>query len=89
MPHVVERFAHIKGLPSWIGAKILRLTLDHSLAKFGNEIGEIDTEFLDCSTRRETLVKLSISLLREVVLVELRWCLETLFDYQLLKLEKE
>ena len=89
MPHVVERFAHIKGLPSWIGAKILRLALDHSLAKFSNEIGEIDTEFLDCSTRRETLVKLSISLLREVVLVELRWCLETLFDYQLLKLEKE
>ena len=65
------------------------MTLDHSLAELSNEIGEVVSEFLDRSTRREALVKLSISLLREVVLVELRWCLETLFDYQLLKLEKE
>ena len=72
-----------------IVTEVFGFRLDHRLLELADEVLQIGAQVLHGGARRESGGEVRIGLLGEVVLVELRWCLETLFDYQLLKLEKE
>ena len=69
-----------------IVAEVFGFRLDHCLLELADEVLQIGAQVLHGGARRESGGEVRISLLGEVVLVELSRRLGTLLDYELLEL---